>query len=251
MDDDELLGLCHKVVDAVQGSLAALEDWSTLGGRPGQYGLDLVADRVALEVLSDARMGVLSEESGLHRPGCALMAVLDPVDGSTNASRRVPWYATSICVVDQIGPRVAVVGNLATGVRYGAIRGRGAWRGDVRIGASGCTEMRRAVVALSGFPAHHLGWAQFRAFGAAALELCAVADGSLDAFTVGAGVHLAPWDYLGGALVCTEAGARVCELDDRDLVVMEPGARRAVAAAATPELLEQLLGASRPSAGRG
>ena len=37
----------------------------------------------------------------------------------------------------------------------------------------------------SGMPARHLGWAQFRAFGAAALEMCAVADGTLDAFSVG------------------------------------------------------------------
>jgi fructose-1,6-bisphosphatase/inositol monophosphatase family enzyme len=100
--------------------------------------------------------------------------------------------------------------------------------------------MRRAVVALSGYPRRHLGWAQFRAFGAAALELCAVADGSLDVFSVGGAAHLAPWDYLGATLLCTEAGVTVIDLDGRQLVTTEFAARRAVAAAATPALMAEL-----------
>ncbi|MGA2037363.1 MAG: inositol monophosphatase [Acidimicrobiales bacterium] len=249
MDDQTLLGVCERVVDAVDVSLGAVEDWSATGGRPGQYAIDLVADHAALEVLDDAGLGVLSEESGLHRPKSALVAVLDPVDGSTNASRRVPWYATSICVIDEAGPRVAVVGNLATGERYRAVRGEGAWKGEQRLGVSSCTELRNAVVALSGFPRRHLGWAQFRAFGAAALELCAVADGSLDAYVVGGGARLAPWDYLGGVLVCTEAGGHVCDLTGRELVVIEPEARRAVACAATEVLLAQLRAAAQDAPG--
>jgi len=244
VDDHELLDVCQRVVEAVGISLEGVDDLGAAGGRPGQYALDLVADRAALEILDSTGLGVLSEESGLHRPSSALMAVLDPVDGSTNASRRIPWYATSICVVDEAGPRVAVVGNLASGERYAAIRGQGAWKGEIRLSASGCSDLRRSIVALSGFPRRHLGWAQFRAFGAAALDMCAVAEGTLDAFTVGAAAHLAPWDYLGGMLVCEEAGAQVCELNGRDLVVIETGARRAVAAAATKELLEELRRAS-------
>jgi fructose-1,6-bisphosphatase/inositol monophosphatase family enzyme len=100
--------------------------------------------------------------------------------------------------------------------------------------------MRRAVVSLSGYPRRHLGWAQFRAFGAAALELCAVAEGTLDAFSTAGLAHLAPWDYLGGMLLCTEAGAVVTDLAGLELVVTDPYARRAVAAAATPALLAEL-----------
>ncbi len=92
-------------------------------------------------------------------------------------------------------------------------------------------------MAISGMPSRHLGWAQFRAFGAAALELCAVADGTLDAFVVGTHASLAPWDYLGAMLVCQEAGAVIGELQGRDLVTKDPGVRRAVVAAATTPLL--------------
>ena len=240
VDDDHLLALCHRAVDAVPVALAPVEDWRPRGERPGQYAIDVTADRAVLEVLDEAGIGVVSEESGVHRPGSELVAVVDPVDGSTNAARGIPWYASSICVLDDDGPRVSVVANLATGVRYHAVRGAGAWRGTTRVEPSGLASLREAVVAISGMPSRHLGWAQFRAFGAAALELCAVADGTIDAYVVGAHAALAPWDYLGAMLVCQEAGAVIGELQGRDLVTRDPGARRAVVAAATTGLLHQL-----------
>jgi myo-inositol-1(or 4)-monophosphatase len=244
VDDDALLRLCHRVADVVPHALAGIDDWGPPGERPGQYAIDLAADAAVLDVLVGSGLAVLSEESGLHDEGAAMIAVVDPVDGSTNASRGIPWYATSICVVDDVGPRVAVVANQAIGVRYHAVRGGGAWRGTTRLSPSGCTQLRRAVVGLSGYPRRHLGWAQFRALGAAALDLCAVAEGMLDAYGVGGRAHLAPWDYLGGMLVCTEAGAVVGDLDGEELVVAHPDARRSVVAAATPELLAELVTAS-------
>jgi len=244
VDDQALLGLCRRVVEAVEDALDGFGDMRAMGERPGQYALDLVADKVAVEVLTEAGVGVLSEESGVHLPGSPLVAVLDPVDGSTNASRGIPWYATSVCVVDHDGARVALVANLATKESYHSIRGTGAWKDGTPIAPSGCTELRRAIVALSGFPRRHLGWSQFRALGSAALELCAVADGTIDAFVVGANANLSPWDYMGAMLVCEEAGASVSDLDGRDLLVKDPGARRAVAGAATAELLSQLRAAA-------
>lgn len=242
-DDGRLLAMCHDVVTAVAEALGDVDDWAPAGKRPGQYAIDLVADAAALAVLDRAGVGVLSEESGLHRAGSPLVAVIDPVDGSTNAAHRVPWYATSICVVDGAGPRVAVVANHGTGERYEAVRGGGARRDGVPIGPSTVSQLRSSIVALSGFPPRHLGWAQFRAFGAAALDLCSVADGRFDAFAVCGGAHLAPWDYLGGLLVCTEAGATVEGLGGGDLVALEPGARRALLAAATGALGGQLRAA--------
>lgn len=249
MRDDQLLRLCHEVPDAVAAALAELPDWHRGGERPGQYGIDLVADRAALSVLEGTGLGVLSEESGARDTGAELVAVVDPVDGSTNASRGLPWFASSICVVDAAGPRVAVVANLATGTRYHAVRGEGAWREEARLHTSDTTVMKRAVVGLSGYPARHLGWAQYRALGAASLELCAVAEGSLDAFSSVGWAHLGPWDYLGGMLLCTEAGGCATDLDGNDLVSLDHGARRAVAVAATAELLgdlERAVKAARP-----
>lgn len=246
MDDAALLELCHAVVDAVEAALATVDDWSPAGDRPGQYALDLVADRAALDVLDQAGLGVWSEESGQRRTDAELMAVIDPVDGSTNASRRLPWYASSICILDADGPRAAVVADLAHRRRFAAGRGRGATVDGTPLRPSACRRLSEAVVALAGMTDRHLGWAQFRAFGAAALDLCAVAEGTVDAFTVGARAQLAPWDYLGALLVCQEAGVPVVELAGRPLVTRQPGARASVAAAATAELLAELQRAARP-----
>ena len=66
--------------------------------------------------------------------------------------------------------------------------------------------LSESVVAINGLPSSNPGWAQFRCFGAAALDLCAVADGRFDAFVDFDHEALGPWDYLGGMLVCRVIG---------------------------------------------
>ena len=78
------------------------------------------------------------------------------------------------------------------------------------------------MIALSGYPARPLGWNQFRALGAAALDLCAVACGMLDGYVDCLADAHGSWDYLGGMLVCHEAGAPVVDALGRDLVVLSP-----------------------------
>lgn len=244
MDDESLLEVLTEAARAVRSALSGLGDWRPGGSRPGQYHLDLVADAAALGVLHAAGLGVLSEESGVTGPGePELLVVLDPVDGSTNASRGIPWFATSMCVLDGEGPRAALVVNQSSGVRYEAVRGGGARRDGRPISPSGCRELSEAVIGVSGYPGHHPGWSQFRALGSAALDHCAVAEGVLDGYRLVGGSWLHVWDYLGGMLVCAEAGAVVGELHGNDLVTRDDSLRSPVAAA-TPELLEGLLAAA-------
>lgn len=241
MTDDRLLAVLNQVADAVHDALAGLEDWGSAGTRPGQYHSDLAADRVAVAMLVGAGLGVLSEETGLHHPDREVTVALDPVDGSTNASRRLPWYATSLAAVDGAGVRAAVVVNQATGERFEAVRGAGATCDGRPLSTSGCTTMGDAVVGLNGWPAAHLGWRQFRALGAAALDLCAVGGGRLDAYVDCSDHAQAPWDYLGGVLVCREAGGLVVDAGGRDLVTLGRRERRIPVAAATGKLLAEAL----------
>jgi myo-inositol-1(or 4)-monophosphatase len=241
VDEVRLLEVLGDAVLAVRHALDELDEWGPAGTRPGQYRLDLAADAAALPILHGAGLAVLSEESGVTGdPSAPLMAVIDPVDGSTNAHRGVPFYATSICVLDAEGPLVGLVVNQATATRFEAVRGGGARRDGQSIAPSGCTALATAIVGISGFPGTHPGWAQFRAFGAAALEFCAVAEGKLDAYSVVGKSTLFGWDYLAGMLVCQEAGAVTMERDGADVVVRDDGTRRPVVAA-TGQLVKQLL----------
>ena len=126
--DDPALDVLHDVADEVARRFAAATDWGFSGAREGQYAIDVDVDAVAVSMLLDAGFAVLSEESGRSGDGDRLV-VVDPLDGSTNASRGIPWFATSLCVVDDAGPSVALVVNQATGERLEAVRGRA--RGSV------------------------------------------------------------------------------------------------------------------------
>ena len=141
--------------------------------------------------------------------------------------------------------RAAVVVNQATAERFEAVRGGGARKDRTSIAPSGCSSSSDAVVGISGLAPGNLGWRQFRALGACALDLCAVASGQLDGFVDCLTDAHGPWDYLGGVLVCLEAGAVVVDAAGRDLVTHEYDARRTPVAAATPVLLDGLLTARR------
>jgi myo-inositol-1(or 4)-monophosphatase len=242
--DDSLLEVLNAAASAVAGALANLGDWGLAGTRESQYRSDLVADAAAKEVLDGAGLGIMSEESGPYRLDRELVVVIDPVDGSTNAARGIPWYATSLCAVDGAGPRAAVVANQFSGVRFEALRSGGARKDGSPIRPSTCRALGDAIIGFSGYPQRHFGWSQFRELGSAALDMCAVAEGVLDAYTVVGGSQLGSWDYLGAMLICTEAGAVVAESAGRDLVTLEHADRRTPLAAATPDLLEALKGAT-------
>ena len=249
VDPVVVLGALTEAADAVEAALAATGDWGVTGGREGEHHSDVAADAAAVAVLVEAGFGVLSEESGRTHPERPVTVVLDPLDGSTNASRRMSWWATSLCAVDADGPMVALVVDLRHGVRYTAIRGQGATRDGNPIGSSGCRTLDDAIIGLNGVPAGHGGWAQYRAFGAAALDLCAVADGTLDGFLDATTDELGVWDYLGALLVCREAGVEVVDAAGRDLLTLEHADRRTPVAGATPEL-RAALQALHPTFGR-
>ncbi len=248
MHDDALLDVLRAAAEAVQRALGDLDDWGLAGTRAGQYRSDLAADEACLGVLDEGGLGWLSEESGVAHAERDVIVHVDPVDGSTNASRGIPWYATSLCAVDAEGPRAALVVNLASGRRYEAVRGGGATVDGRPIAPSGAAEIGRSVIGLSGYPNQYLGWKQYRALGAAALDLCAVAEGILDGYLDCSPSAHGSWDYAGGLLVCREAGVEVVDAFDRPLLdpaLVRHADRRTPVAGASAALTSQLVDARR------
>ncbi|MFW2383689.1 MAG: inositol monophosphatase family protein [Acidimicrobiales bacterium] len=236
MAPEDLIGLFDDLAARLGDRLEDQIGWDLTGTVPGQYEHDVVADELIVPALLDVGLRVLTEESGISGSG-DITVVVDPIDGSTNAARGLPWFATSLCAVDADGPLASGVYNLALGDRFVAVRGEGS-----EYLPSECTELGEAIVALSGYPDRHLGWRQYRAYGAAALDMCAVGTGSFDAFIDTDAAH-GVWDYLGALLFCAEAGCAVGELNDDELVVLETEARRGPIVAATRELLADIKSA--------
>jgi fructose-1,6-bisphosphatase/inositol monophosphatase family enzyme len=206
---------------------------------PGQYAIDLLADAACLDALATLPVRVLSEESGRTGPEDApVVVVVDPIDGSTNCARGVPYWSTSIAAVDADGLLAGYVVNHATRLATWAVRGEGAFQDGVRLRVAAVEHAADAVLALDGFPRNPVRWKQFRALGSQALGLCDVGAATVEAY-VGIG-RTAPWDYCAGILVVQEAGGVVWSPSPVALLDLDSTDRRRVLAACTPSLLDEL-----------
>ena len=182
---------------------------------------DRSAERLIRRTLLDARPddAVLGEE-GDDQPGTSgVRWIVDPIDGTVNFLYGIPQYAVSIAA-ELDGEVVAgVVLNAATGTEYTATLGGPAHRdgvpirvratvplGERLIGTGFSYEARQREVQAAALLHLLPRIRDIRRFGSCALDLCAVAQGSLDGY-LEEGVNL--WDHAAGGLVARSAGARV------------------------------------------
>jgi myo-inositol-1(or 4)-monophosphatase len=235
----DLSSLLHECAAEIGDAVKGHRGRGHSGVRASQYHVDVAADEVALRVLSGAGLRVVSEESGVTGHG-ELTVVIDPIDGSTNCDRGIPFFATSLAVLRDEELIAGLVVNQATGTAFEAHKGAGAFRDDVAISSSGQRTIANAIAGFSGLPDRHLGWAQSRSLGAASLEICLVADGSLDLFAVAQRSTLNTWDYLAGLLIAREAGAAASDYGGEELETSLEVERRPVFAA-SEELLRFML----------
>lgn len=180
--------------------------------------LDAEAQRAIEESLRHlgASVRLISEEGEATIGGGEMYLIADPVDGTTNLARGVPFAATSLAVSETPRLSGAVAGlvmDLYTGEVYRAERGRGAWRGGKPIHPAGPKPLRDALVSVDiskGAPLEPVegviaeAW-HLRQLGCAALSLCLVASGVLDAHIDLRGTIRAT-DVAAGLLILREAG---------------------------------------------
>ncbi|NDL56301.1 inositol monophosphatase family protein [Phytoactinopolyspora mesophila] len=202
----------------------------------------LIRDRILSVRPGDAVHG----EEGGHVDGkSGVVWVVDPIDGTVNYLYGIPQYAVSIAAQVDGVVEAGVVHNPASGETWTAIRGGGALLDGEPIGVTACADLSLALVGTGfGYDARRRARQaailadlvpavrDIRRAGAAALDLCAVASGRLDAYYERG---LQPWDLAAGALVAAEAGAVVSGLHG-----VEAGAELVMAAA--PGIAEELRG---------
>jgi myo-inositol-1(or 4)-monophosphatase len=169
--------------------------------------------------------GFLGEESGAERGTSGLTWVVDPIDGTVNFLYGIPNWAVSIAVVEGEPDPVtwrALAGCVfapASDEVFTATAGGGAFLNGDPLKANGGSDLSQALVATGfAYSAERRGKQaavasalitrvrDLRRIGSAALDLCYVGAGRLDAYYE---QGLNPWDMAAGALVAAEAGARV------------------------------------------
>lgn len=202
---------------------------------------DHAAEKAVIERLAahDPTVPVLAEESAKAAiRKSERLWVVDPIDGTLNFSRAIPFYCVVIAYVEHGRTRAAAVHAPRTGETFTASEGRGAARNGIALSVGTVTRLSEAFAVASlafgatkrkdsRFVALNATCARLRVLGSAALEMCYVAMGTLDLF-----VHeaLSPWDVAASAFIAREAGASVLSLktgddatwDERQVVIANP-----------------------------
>ena len=209
---------------SIAGSKSSLVDIVTLADQEVEK---LIRSRLAAERPGD---GFLGEESGAGDSDTGITWVVDPIDGTVNYAYGFANWAVSIAAVEGgADPRewralAGVVFSPGVDELYSAALGAGATLNGTPIHVAAPVELAQSLVG-TGFgylPEQREADAELlrsliarvrdiRRFGAASLDLCAVAAGRLNAYYERG---LNPWDHAAGALIAAEAGAHVTGLDE-------------------------------------
>src|SRR5919106_1585952 len=219
--------------------------------RKGMQDLVSVADR-AVEDLIRERLGsafpeddLLGEEGGgaERRPGAGLW-VIDPIDGTANFLRGMPYWSVALAYLVDGRTEIGVTYDPVHDDLFWARRGAGAWRNERAIRVSERTDPKQAVLgstytfkmAVAEYVRLIEGilcaGADHRRMGSTALMMCHVADGRLDGCLT---LYCSSWDVIGGLLLVQEAGGVASDF------IAENGLLEAGSAlAGTPGLQETL-----------
>lgn len=225
-DLDELAQLARRA--AHEGGAELLRRFGHvegLGSKSTDTDLVSDADRASEHLIADMLLGarpddgMLAEEGTSHPSGSGITWVVDPLDGTVNYVYGMPGWAVSIAADDAAGTCAGVVHDPVGGHTYSAVRGGGAYRDGERLAVNDPVPLDRAMLA-TGFSyrserrrasgaliAELLPRVRdIRRFGSAAIDLCYVAAGIVDAYLEEDTNH---WDRAAGALIAREAGAIV------------------------------------------
>jgi myo-inositol-1(or 4)-monophosphatase len=170
---------------------------------------------------------------------------IDPLDGTSNFSVGVPYYAVSVALLRNGQIEMGTVYDPSRQECFAACRGQGAWLNGQRLGPQHLNTplaQGMALIDLKRLPAELVGrlaaqppYKSQRSFGAVALEWCWLAAGRCHVYLHG---RQKLWDYAAGCLILQEAGGRAVTLDG-EAVYTPTLETRSTAAALDPDIFEQ------------
>ncbi len=192
--------------------------------------LDRAAESEILRMLDAEGVdwNLVSEEIGTVRRGGERTLVVDPIDGTTNALRHLPFSTVSLALGRETlgGIDLGLVRDLYRGATYWAVRGGGAYRDGRPIRTRGWSPRSEILCVNLGTPATEraqrlAGKARrIRSLGCASFEMLMVAQGSADAYVFensADGRNLRATDIAAGYRILAEAGGGVTDASGRSL----------------------------------
>ncbi|MGQ9507397.1 MAG: inositol monophosphatase family protein [Candidatus Bathycorpusculaceae bacterium] len=229
------------------------------GGDPIKQ-IDLAAEEAIINTLKEHSISftLISEESGIKKYGETPnenFVTTDPIDGTTNLERGIPFYATSIAVSTKPNLNTihtALVADLPHDITYIAQKRKGTYRNNQKITPSENTSLEEAVIGidLNTYRVKEIApklsniikkTKHVRHLGANALELCYVADGTTDAFLDIRG-KLRATDIAAAWLIIHEAGAKITTPEGKPLnIKLDPKQKVTFIATANQKLHKTLL----------
>lgn len=258
--DSNLLKLSREAFRAAADSISDLAGTDAAGiivsmgadGTPTAK-IDVAAEDAIVEVLkADGRsMRIISEELGELILGNSpeFSVVIDPLDGTYNASVGIPFYNVSIAFasLDLSYLKFGYVSNLALCEEYYAEAGKGAYLNGKIVKTSLNSELKELCVSVYGYRQNvertqkiYKNVRRVRLFGSVALELCYVASGKLDALVDVRGA-LRVTDVAAGQLILTEAGGLVTDGEGNSLKLPDSVTSRVEIVASNGRVHEKFL----------
>jgi len=257
--DEELKLLAKKIVDRVSRKVkkACSTDFYRFGSNVGVGAdgtvtkfIDKFAEDIAVDVIrkSKLKVNLLSEEVGFIDNKGKYTFVLDPIDGTRNAYRGIPFYSVSIAVGKKSMNDVeyGIVKNIPTGDVFSAEKKFGAFFNNkqIRVPDVPDKELLSSLSLGKNYDKHTLRLAKkdkVRSLGSASLEMCMVALGALDYYVIGK-EYIRVIDIAASSLILREAGGVVTNILGEDLdMLFDLNERSSVVAACNRDMVQGLI----------
>ena len=212
--------------------------------------IDKIAEDVALKEIkkSKIKINLLSEEVGFIDNKAKYTFVLDPIDGTRNAYRGIPFYSVSIAIGKNSIKDVeyGIVKNIPTGDIFTAEKDVGAFLNNNQLVVPDVPDKQilSSLTLGKNYDDVTIDLAKrekVRSLGSASLEMCMVAKGALDFFVVGK-EYIRVVDIAASTLILREAGGFVKDFSGKDLdMPFNLEKRSSVIAACTIDLVKDII----------
>ena len=189
--------------------------------------VDIASEKTITQLIKNnfPSHNILAEERG-GKIGNNYTWIIDPLDGTTNYSRNIPFFSISLALTYRRNPILGVIFNPISKELYFAEKGKGAFLNGQRIKETQQQILSRALILFNKYRTEDafrkihkiigvVGKKSpgFRIFGSVTLTLCYLASGKSDA-CFAAGMN--PWDLSARVLIIKEAGGKVTNLKGED-----------------------------------